>query len=608
MRSDAPGRRPMSPPRLAACAAAGLLAAVVLVEVPSGTPAAASPPADKPAPQVLFAGWPDKPDVVFVFTGNTLGYLQKCGCSNPQKGGLERRYNLIKSLKDRGWNVVPIDLGDVIKPNETKPDHVFHLRKQTVDKYETVMKSMQVMGYRAVGLGRDDFAQKIDDLFGVYSQQKKNAYPRVLAANVENKSDFPTGRPGESSIAAGEVIDGDVTVGVTGLIGAKLMDEVAGKLDPNVKFAKNNAVVLAGVLKDWAALKKPPEVPVLLYQGPLADAKVAAAAFPQFRVVVCEPRDPEPPNNPTVVKNAAGVETLIVELGHKGQNVGVLAAKRNPKTPGGWDFFYQRVVVSDEYETPAGDEGKNPVLKVLQDYSDKMKDKDYLADYPKATHPVQARFKEASFAGSESCKACHPAEFDVWDKAAKHSNAYAALAKVASKPTGRQFDGECIVCHVVGFKYDTGYVDEKTTKTLKNVGCENCHGPGSLHNAAEAADAKPAQVAQRESLRLALSSWKGKADERLPPADMVSKLAKLRDPEERRKLVTKRQDEIILAVSDRCMECHTSETDPKFLFEDYWPKVVHSGLKGKAAAKEKDDKPVDDAPVVVPDYPKLPKK
>ena len=51
----------------------------------------------------------------------------------------------------------------------------------------------------------------------------------------------------------------------------------------------------------------------------------------------------------------------------------------------------------------------------------------------------------------------------------------------AKHPSLRQYDGECVVCHTVGFGYKTGFANEKDTPKLKDVGCESCHGPGSLH-------------------------------------------------------------------------------------------------------------------------------
>ena len=75
-------------------------------------------------------------------------------------------------------------------------------------------------------------------------------------------------------------------------------------------------------------------------------------------------------------------------------------------------------------------------------------------------------------------------------KKTRHAHAYDTLVK-ARDPKLRQFDGECIACHTVGFKHHTGYQDpppgatpkqvEKHNLKLLDVGCESCHGPGSAH-------------------------------------------------------------------------------------------------------------------------------
>jgi len=57
-----------------------------------------------------------------------------------------------------------------------------------------------------------------------------------------------------------------------------------------------------------------------------------------------------------------------------------------------------------------------------------------------------------------------------------HAGAFATLEKV-----GSEYDPECVVCHVVGMQYQTGYISPAKTPELKDVGCENCHGPGSEH-------------------------------------------------------------------------------------------------------------------------------
>jgi hypothetical protein len=58
----------------------------------------------------------------------------------------------------------------------------------------------------------------------------------------------------------------------------------------------------------------------------------------------------------------------------------------------------------------------------------------------------------------------------------RHAGAFATLEKVNS-----EYDPECVICHVIGMQYQTGYISPTKTPELKDVGCENCHGPGSEH-------------------------------------------------------------------------------------------------------------------------------
>jgi hypothetical protein len=81
-----------------------------------------------------------------------------------------------------------------------------------------------------------------------------------------------------------------------------------------------------------------------------------------------------------------------------------------------------------------------------------------------------------SYVGSGACNEdCHSDIYDKWNSLA-HADAYATLVDVNS-----HFDPECVVCHVVGMEYESGFLTEEQTPKLKDVGCENCHGPGSKH-------------------------------------------------------------------------------------------------------------------------------
>src|SRR5262245_31839701 len=89
-----------------------------------GRDAAASGKTERkePGPSAhLFSGW-GSPELVLLLSGQQHGYVLPCGCSDPQYGGLERRYNFLQTLKGRGWPVVALDLGDI--PQLQGPQHL----------------------------------------------------------------------------------------------------------------------------------------------------------------------------------------------------------------------------------------------------------------------------------------------------------------------------------------------------------------------------------------------------------------------------------------------------------------------------------------------------
>ena len=111
---------------------------------------------------------------------------------------------------------------------------------------------------------------------------------------------------------------------------------------------------------------------------------------------------------------------------------------------------------------------------------------------------------EAEFVGSERCSSCHVQAFDFWKKTA-HARAVNTLVK-----RNKLFDGNCIGCHVTGYRKPGGSVlgkleypvkvgDTAFTKKLQDVGCENCHGPGSKHIVAPVGADGKAQHITRET-------------------------------------------------------------------------------------------------------------
>ena len=83
---------------------------------------------------------------------------------------------------------------------------------------------------------------------------------------------------------------------------------------------------------------------------------------------------------------------------------------------------------------------------------------------------------QAAYTGNEACQGCHAEAFPVWE-ASKHAHAYQTLERL-----GRQYDLNCISCHVTGYDKPGGVCRVDRVKNRTSVGCESCHGPGSIHS------------------------------------------------------------------------------------------------------------------------------
>jgi cytochrome c5 len=80
----------------------------------------------------------------------------------------------------------------------------------------------------------------------------------------------------------------------------------------------------------------------------------------------------------------------------------------------------------------------------------------------------------ASYTGTESCVDCHADQVASWKKTV-HATAWQTLVD-----RGQQFDLDCIGCHVTGWDKPGGSNLGHNDK-LRDVQCETCHGPGSIH-------------------------------------------------------------------------------------------------------------------------------
>ncbi len=459
----------------------------------------------------LFKNWP-KPEAVVVATGMQMGYVEPCGCSGRenQKGGLSRRHNLIKKLVADGWNVVPVDVGG----------QIHRYGKQSELKFQATIDALKTMHYQAVALGADDLRLPADVLTAaVVEVDKENPSPFVSANAALFGFDQPF-MPRMRIIPAGKQ-----KIGVTAVLGeserktinnsdiqTKSADEAIKEILPDLKAAKcDHLLLLAHATRD--------------------EATALAKQFPEFDLIVFSGGAAVPPREPELVP---GTKTRLIEVGEKGMAANVIGLFDDPKQP----LRFQAVTLDakfDKIEIAGKLVGPSEEMRqMLASYQDQLKLMGLSGlNLKPAAHP-----SGAEFVGSKACGECHTKAYAIWSKT-PHAHALDTLVK---QTPPRQFDPECLSCHVTGWSpqkfhpFKGGYESLQKTPLLAQNGCENCHGPGSAHIAAENGAAPAGQ-------------------------DLAGLRALMRVP----------------ATAKTCIECHDGDNSINFNFDAYWPKVAHEG-------------------------------
>lgn len=452
-------RRELRPLGAIVCALAAMIAAGCPAKAPDPTQSKGAQADVKPlGAQALFQEWP-KPDAAIVISGQMIGYLEPCGCSEDQKGGLGRRAALIAGLKEMGWPVAPVDLGGLLNDPNLRGG-----REQTRIKLDVALKALNVMDYRAFALSADDLHIGVFEALGEYLQHES---PKAVAANVQ------LGAGLESALAASVRTEaGPFKVGVTAAIDP---DALKALNDPNrddLMQIRPIEEALGAVLAD---LERDTDFQVLLVQAEPDRAEALAQQFPSFDLVVATSPYPEPPDTRPRMLNDG--KTWLVSVGKKGMHVGVLGLYKEGDSP----LRYQDVTLSRQ--NLGTDETIRQLVDV--DFPATLRDALVVENYPRRDHPSGAQF-----VGAKTCRQCHPNTYAKWE-GSKHAHAFESLVK-----RGRTFDAECIACHTTGFEFKSGYVSAGETPLLLGNQCENCHGPGSLHAN------NPANAAYREPMKL----------------------------------------------------------------------------------------------------------
>jgi hypothetical protein len=404
-------------------------------------------------PEKLLENWVN-PAAVLVVSGEDDGYMEPCGCSAEQIGGLIRRSAFIDRLHNQKWPTAQIHLGGLIK----NPGSARGGAEQARMKFDYAVQALKLLSYSALGLCTEDLKVGVQEALGVLDNNLGDT-TKIVVANVQPEAVYEKLFRPSVVVTAGPVKLGITSVTDPDLL-AKLNDSAKDSSLPSVKRPED---VLPAVL---AALEAKSDFQVLMVQGPPALAKQLGEAYPGFDVVVATSETVDPLNHEPEPLN--GGKTLLVSIGKKGKYVGALGFFPS-ETP---RVRFELVTLDKRF-----DGGGAPMKKLIEDdYRGMLKVAKTVENYGKRNFIGGA--PGAAFVGAATCKECHPKTFAFWS-GTKHAGAFESLLH-DPKPNSA-FDAECVSCHTTGFEYHSGWLSPDRTPNLAGNQCENCHGPGSKH-------------------------------------------------------------------------------------------------------------------------------
>ncbi|MEZ6057890.1 MAG: multiheme c-type cytochrome [Planctomycetaceae bacterium] len=499
-----------------------------------------APPVVKRPRPVPLAGW-ETPALAFVLSGEMHGYIEPCGCTEGQVGGLMRRATLIKTIQEeKKWPVIGLDNGGTMHSKRIT-------RKQTHMKFDFTRDALEQMGFVSVNVGPEEAYLRDGGLMEVREgdKLKPDFHLRLQSANV---SVYPGVPELEDVLPKYQIHE---TGGLKTAIISVMDPAIAPGLVPSegVFEVTESAAAIAALLP--AIDKLTPDVYVLLSHSSLEKTQELVKQFPQFHLAVAAGGPEDPALEATLTGN-----TMIVRTGQKGKNVGVVGLYPSAKPEGGFDLKYELVkldgadFVDDkstrdlmiayinrlEVERPDLADNRNPPPPPLRKDSVLGKNEEIAAEY----------------VGAETCGKCHTKAFAKWSTTG-HARAFTSLSKgrpgTEATWIDRKWDADCLSCHVVGWdaqngtRYAGGFIDEMETPHLAGQQCENCHGPGSRHVDIELRNKsrEKVDIGELATERLLMKQTKAQAEQQL------------------------------------CSQCHDTDNSPHFNFKTYWEKVQHPG-------------------------------
>ena len=426
---------------------------------------------------------------LLIFSGDLRGEIQPCGCAEEgDMGGLPRRLTFFKQQQSLHSSLFYLDLGNNFPEPSGQGDLKIHL----------IQSALKILRPQAVLVGPNEWQN------GLHALDPEIPY---LISNQSLNLPFLTSKTIFQT--------GGQTINISGYLSPEL---VYFNQNEQPQILSVNPELITRWEAEFAETKD--AFRILLFRGNTQELKKFEDSG-LFELIVAGSTNDDELKQVMQMKTSSSVFPMIPTKG-QGLFSGNLSAsgrfvpENNEIVPAGLSLTWLRGSFEDAPE----------LAETFRNYDDAVKEL-FFSNLDR----MDKQRDESPFVGNEVCAGCHAEIVSIWQKS-RHAHAFATLEN-----KGKHFDPECLACHVVGLKPweapenasvedrkfagGTGFLSLQTTPHLKNVQCENCHGPARTH--LENNNIKPAN----------------------------------NDP----KMI--------------CANCHQGSHSPVFDFETYWPKIKH---------------------------------
>jgi predicted CXXCH cytochrome family protein len=463
-------------------------------------------------------------ELTLFLTSELKGYLGPCGCSENMRGGIARAAYQLETVRQTGRRVLLIDAGNTLF-GQTELDREAIAQQER--KAKALAEALKAMGLTLKGSGPLDDARgapfreglglpalpsnevvmvPLDEArrLAVVSSPSAERLVELARSARASGAAFVLALlegPMASALPLGQREDFDADL----LVATRGKDELAG--ETNTLAASRVPVVQVqskgrSLVRVDLFLKGPGRVTWL--KSPSETQRELDALAQRVELLRAQVNDPSMDEALRALKKAKLEEVVVRREALANEPVPV---------PGEASAASVRFVPL-ETSFPS-----SPAVQALVTAYDRDVG-ELNVQWARANDPTceEPQAGKARFVGAESCRGCHAAAFPSWE-GSKHARAYPTLVE-----QGKNNHLDCVACHVTGWKEPGGTCRIDRVAGFDAVGCESCHGPGSLH----VADTRPSSIVRASGAPM-------------------------------------------------CVGCHDRENSPHFTLEKYLPQVLGPG-------------------------------